>query len=167
MTVLVAVIAAIAPAAAAELPAGCSHAHNWGSAKRGLRHHLHHYQPEIRRQRVRHFIRCSEQPRQWRRYARKLIAWRHGYGPSWRIRFNALPAWAQAWAWSTGACESGNNPGTSTGNGFYGAFQWVPSTWWHAGGDRWPTFASWHHQAVLAVRYMLAYGDEHWPNCGD
>jgi hypothetical protein len=24
--------------------------------------------------------------------------------------------------------------------------------------DRWPTLASWHHQAVLAVRFMLRYG---------
>lgn len=28
-----------------------------------------------------------------------------------------------------GACESGNNPTTNTGNGFYGAFQFTYSTW--------------------------------------
>lgn len=27
------------------------------------------------------------------------------------------------------ACESGNNWGTNTGNGFYGGLQFLPSTW--------------------------------------
>ena len=33
------------------------------------------------------------------------------------------------------ACESGGNPGTNTGNGFYGKYQFTLSTWQSVGGS--------------------------------
>lgn len=100
------------------------------------------------------------------RHVRRLWAWRHSYAHRWPIAFHRYPGWAQSWAWSTGACESGNNPGTSTGNGFYGAFQFMLSTWYAAGGQGNPAAQSWHYQAVIAIRLMLREGAGHWPNCG-
>lgn len=149
----------------------CDRGYSDRRARHGLRHVLRRPRPlsVADRARVRDLRVCAptRSGRRGReRLAVRLRQWRHGYPQVWTIRFYRLPSWEQAWAWSTGACESGNNPTTSTGNGFYGAFQWVPSTWWHAGGDRWPTSASWYHQAVLAVRLMLAEGAGHWPVCG-
>jgi hypothetical protein len=95
------------------------------------------------------------------------MKWRDQYAHKWVIVFNRLPAWARAWAWSTGACESGNDPAKATGNGYLGAFQFLPGTWWAAGGTGLPNQHSWHYQAVIAVRWLLRAGDEQWPVCGD
>ena len=100
-------------------------------------------------------------------HVRRLWAWRHSYAHRWPITFARLPAWLQAWARSTGACESGNNPATNTGNGYYGAFQFSLSTWYAAGGTGVPHQHSWSYQAVIAARWMLKAGDEQWPVCGD
>lgn len=105
--------------------------------------------------------------RRLRAYAASQNAWRLGYPQVWAIKFRRLPPGGQQWAYSTGACESGNNPATSTGNGFYGAFQWVPSTWASAGGDRPVTSASWHHQATLAWLWHLGHPSGQWPVCGE
>ena len=40
------------------------------------------------------------------------------------------------------ACESGGNPGTNTGNGFYGKYQFTLSTWQSVGGSGNPASAS-------------------------
>jgi hypothetical protein len=81
--------------------------------------------------------------------------------------FRRLSPADQAWARNTGACESGNNPATNTGNGFYGAFQFVISTWHMAGGSGMPHHADWYEQAVRAVRWRNKTSDEQWPVCGD
>lgn len=99
-------------------------------------------------------------------HVRKLWAWRHSYPHRWPIRFHGLPSYDQSWAYSTGACESGNNPGTNTGNGFHGAFQFVLSTWWSAGGTGTPEQHSWSYQAVVAVGWMHRAGAGQWPVCG-
>ena len=67
---------------------------------------------------------------------------------------------------STSACESGMNPAAATGNGFYGAFQFLPATWAAAGGTGMPNQHSWHYQAVIAVRWMHVAGASQWPVCG-
>lgn len=85
----------------------------------------------------------------------------------WEREWDKLSADDQAWAIDTGECESGNDPTTDTGNGFEGAFQWVRSTWYAAGGSGSPVDASWYEQAVRAVRWRNIAGDEQWPNCGD
>jgi Transglycosylase-like domain len=153
---------------------GCSRGHSEQVARHKLRRLLKVERPvtPFIRGRVDHYRRCVETRRARLRNThlwQELRRWRLAYQHVWPIRFNRLDSWLRSWAWATSSCETGgtNDPATSTGNGFYGAFQWVPSTWWAAGGDRWPTLASWHHQAVLAVRFMLRHGDEHWPVCGD
>jgi hypothetical protein len=98
--------------------------------------------------------------------ATNLWTWRRQYPQLWTIRFRRLSSGDQAWAYNTGACESGNNPATATGNGFYGAHQWLPSTWYAAGGDRPVTEATWEHQAVIAVHWRNVAGRGQWPNCG-
>jgi Transglycosylase-like domain len=151
---------------------GCERGYADSEARRVLRYLLHRRRPlraaQLRRVRDRRVCALDREGRLARELlVRQLRHWRLEYRQVWVIRFYRLAPWLRAWAWRTGACESGNDPTASTGNGFYGAFQWVPSTWYAAGGDRWPTRASWHHQAVLAVRWMLKAGDEQWPVCGD
>lgn len=111
-------------------------------------------------------VRSRKKAHAVHRHVRKLYAWRMQYAHRWPIRFNALPSWDRSWAWSTGACESGNNPATNTGNGFHGAFQFVLSTWWAAGGTGVPEQHSWHYQAVIAVGWMHRAGAGQWPVCG-
>jgi len=92
----------------------------------------------------------------------------------WRDRYAAFAPWERNWAYNTGACESGNDPTTNTGNGFYGAFQYVLSTWYSA--QRLlppsrrtklpPQSVSWFEQAVVSVLYMRRYGNGAWPVCG-
>ena len=175
MALFATMVALVAPAQApaappvAVLPRGCGHVHAAPKARRRLRSYVRSDRPWLRRDRVRHLRRCVSAPGRRRALTtltRKWIAWRHTYGPAWRIRFHRLPAWAQSWAWSTGACESGNNPATATGNSYYGAFQFLPSTWWAAGGTGLPNQHSWHYQAVIAVRWMLRAGASQWPVCG-
>ena len=164
MSLIVTLVALALPGGAAEvpvapLPRGCQHVHR-KSAHRGVRVHLRHYRPRVKHKRVQHFIRCSKAPKRHRRYARRLIAWRHSYGPKWRIAFNRLAPWQQGWARSTAWCESRMNPYAVGGGGlYYSYFQWLPSTWYAAGGDRPVTSASFYHQAVLATRLPTS----HWP----
>ena len=173
MTLLAVLVAAVTPAPAPALPPGCDHVHRPRVAINRTGMLLRNTRPRTRRtdRRLVHYRRCLTEPGarpRVRQRALRLSRWRRQYRQRWRIRFNALPAWAQAWAWSTGACESGNNPRAATGNGFFGAHQWLPSTWVaadHTG--MWVTDASWHHQAVVAVRWLYIAGDEQWPNCGD
>ena len=178
MALFATMVALVAPAQApaappvAVLPRGCGHVHAAPKARRRLRSYVRSDRPWLRRSRVRHLRRCVAAPGRRRALTtltRKWIRWRQTYAPSWRIRFHRLPAWAQSWARSTSYCETGGtmDPRTETGNGFVGAFQFLPSTWWAAGGDRWPSAATWHHQAVIAVRWLYVAGDEQWPNCGD
>ena len=171
---LIATIAALAaptPAVAPpDLPAGCGHLHPAPQARTWLRRYLRSDRPYVDRGRVRHARRCVRPParaRPLRKLAAHWYEWRHQYGPYWRIRFNRLSPWDRNWAIWTGACESGNNPRAATGNGFYGAHQWLPSTW--AAADHsglWVTNTSWHHQAVVAVRWRNIAGRGQWPNCG-
>lgn len=100
------------------------------------------------------------------RHIKRLRSWRESYPHRWPIAFNRLPSSDRAWAISTSTCESGMNPATNTGNGFYGAFQFVLSTWYAAGGRGMPNQHSWHYQAVIAIGLMEREGAGHWPNCG-
>jgi hypothetical protein len=151
----------------------CDSGHSAPAARKRLRRLLKNHRPLTAHvhERAAQLRRCTltrSARRELRPFVRRLRHWRMGYAHVWPIRFARLASWLRSWAWSTSACESGgtHDPSLATGNGFYGAFQWVPSTWYAAGGDRWPSLASWHHQAVLAVRFMLRYGAQHWPVCG-
>lgn len=148
---------------------GCDHGHRSEVAYKRIRVLVRHTSPTVRKVAVQHYATClatRAKAHHAHELARSHWRWRHEYAQRWVIVFNRLPSWDRAWAWNTGACESGNNPSTNTGNGFLGAFQFVYSTWVAAGGTGSPTQHSWHYQAVIAVRWMHRAGAGQWPVCG-
>lgn len=64
------------------------------------------------------------------------------------------------------ACESGNNWGTNTGNGFYGGLQFLPSTWRSHGGAGMPQHNSREEQIRVAENVLHTQGLGAWPVCG-
>ena len=63
-------------------------------------------------------------------------------------------------------CESGGNPATNTGNGFYGKYQFDAQTWQAASGK--PGVASNYSEAEqdAAAAHWIASGHRSaWPNC--
>src|SRR5690625_2539253 len=66
-------------------------------------------------------------------------------------------------------CESGNNWGINTGNGYHGGLQFAPSTWSsHGGGKYAPTAnqASREQQIAIAEHVLATQGRGAWPVCG-
>ena len=64
------------------------------------------------------------------------------------------------------ACESGGNPQTNTGNGFYGKFQFTLQTWASVGGSGNPASASEAEQNQRAEMLYAREGASPWPVCG-
>jgi hypothetical protein len=64
------------------------------------------------------------------------------------------------------ACESGGNPRTNTGNGFYGKYQFTLSTWQAVGGSGNPAAASEAEQDMRAAKLYAQAGPGQWPVCG-
>ncbi|MEP6954516.1 MAG: transglycosylase family protein [Solirubrobacteraceae bacterium] len=64
------------------------------------------------------------------------------------------------------ACESGGNPSTNTGNGFYGKYQFTQATWAAVGGSGNPAAASEAEQDSRAAKLLATAGSGHWPVCG-
>jgi hypothetical protein len=64
------------------------------------------------------------------------------------------------------ACESGGNPATDTGNGFYGKYQFTQSTWASVGGTGNPAAASEAEQDTRAAQLYAQQGSAPWPVCG-
>jgi len=64
------------------------------------------------------------------------------------------------------ACESGGNPTTNTGNGFYGKYQFTLSTWASVGGTGLPSNASEAEQDMRAAMLYAREGAGPWPVCG-
>jgi hypothetical protein len=64
------------------------------------------------------------------------------------------------------ACESGGNPGTNTGNGFYGKYQFTLQTWASVGGSGNPADASEAEQNQRAAMLYAREGAAPWPVCG-
>ena len=64
------------------------------------------------------------------------------------------------------ACESGGNPGTNTGNGFYGKYQFDLGTWASVGGTGNPAAASEAEQNRRAALLYAREGAAPWPVCG-
>ncbi|HEX4690333.1 MAG TPA: transglycosylase family protein [Solirubrobacteraceae bacterium] len=64
------------------------------------------------------------------------------------------------------ACESGGNPATDTGNGFYGKYQFTQSTWASVGGTGNPAAASEAEQDARAAQLYAQQGSAPWPVCG-
>jgi hypothetical protein len=63
-------------------------------------------------------------------------------------------------------CESGGNPATNTGNGFYGKYQFTQSTWQSVGGSGNPAAASEAEQDRRAGMLYAREGPSPWPVCG-
>jgi hypothetical protein len=64
------------------------------------------------------------------------------------------------------ACESGGNPTTDTGNGFYGKYQFTLETWAAVGGTGNPAQASEAEQDQRAAVLYAQAGSSPWPVCG-
>jgi len=64
------------------------------------------------------------------------------------------------------ACESGGNPSTNTGNGFYGKYQFTQQTWQSVGGTGNPAAASEAEQDRRAAALYAQQGASPWPVCG-
>ena len=64
------------------------------------------------------------------------------------------------------ACESGGNPDTDTGNGFYGKYQFDLPTWQAVGGRGNPADASEAEQDRRAAILYDRAGASPWPVCG-
>jgi hypothetical protein len=64
------------------------------------------------------------------------------------------------------ACESGGNPSTNTGNGFYGKYQFTQSTWQSVGGTGNPAAAPEAEQDRRAAMLLARSGSSQWPVCG-
>ena len=70
------------------------------------------------------------------------------------------PAWARL-----RACESGGRYDINTANGFYGAYQFVPSTWRGLGYSGMPHQAPPHVQDEAAQKLQARSGWGQWPAC--
>ena len=64
------------------------------------------------------------------------------------------------------ACESGGDPTTDTGNGFYGKYQFTLLTWASVGGSGNPAAASEAEQNRRAALLYAREGAAPWPVCG-
>ena len=64
-------------------------------------------------------------------------------------------------------CESGGNPRTNTGNGFYGMYQFTLETWQSLGGTGYPHEADAATQTEMAKRLQQRAGWGQWPGCSD
>lgn len=62
-------------------------------------------------------------------------------------------------------CESGGNYAEDTGNGYYGAYQFLPSTWWALGFSGMPNQASPAVQDEAARMLLQRQGWGAWPAC--
>ncbi len=62
-------------------------------------------------------------------------------------------------------CESGGNPATNTGNGYYGLYQFSLSTWQAMGGSGLPSEASAAEQTQRAQALQARSGWGQWPAC--
>ena len=62
-------------------------------------------------------------------------------------------------------CESGDDYGINTGNGYYGAYQFSPITWWWLGYQGYPNQAPPWVQDQAARDLWAIYGWSPWPAC--
>jgi uncharacterized protein YabE (DUF348 family) len=73
-------------------------------------------------------------------------------------------ATGDVWA-ALAQCESGGNPSTNTGNGYYGMYQFSLSTWQSVGGSGLPSDASASEQTMRAQILQQRAGWGQWPHC--
>ncbi len=83
-----------------------------------------------------------------------------------RARVSRLAPVTSAPLQAIAACESGGNPSTDTGNGFYGKYQFTQETWQSVGGTGNPAQASEAEQDRRAAQLYAQSGPSPWPVCG-
>ena len=83
-----------------------------------------------------------------------------------RARVSRLAPVTSAPLQAIAACESGGNPATDTGNGFYGKYQFTQETWQSVGGTGNPAHASEAEQDRRAAQLYAQSGPSPWPVCG-
>ena len=76
------------------------------------------------------------------------------------------PVGDDVWA-KLAQCESGGNPQTNTGNGFYGMYQFTLETWQSLGGSGYPHEADAATQTAMAKKLQAQAGWGQWPGCAD
>ena len=79
---------------------------------------------------------------------------------------NDGPVGDDVWA-KLAQCESGGNPATNTGNGFYGMYQFTLETWQSLGGTGYPHEADAATQTEMAKKLQAKAGWGQWPGCSD
>jgi hypothetical protein len=131
----------------------------WRLARRLAHERDDSFSPHAYRRRVR-----DEPPA---RLARRVRALRRDLAAARRAeRRRARAATASPALEAIAACESGGNPGTDTGNGFYGKYQFTLSTWQSVGGSGNPAAASEAEQNRRAAMLYAREGASPWPVCG-
>ena len=80
------------------------------------------------------------------------------------VRPAPLPVGADVWA-RLRQCESGGRYNIATGNGFYGAYQFLPSTWRGLGYSGMPHQAPPEVQDEAARKLQARSGWGQWPAC--
>ena len=82
-----------------------------------------------------------------------------------RARVSRLAPVTSAPLQAIAACESGGNPSTDTGNGFYGKYQFTQETWQAVGGTGNPAAAPEAEQDRRAAQLYAQVGPSQWPVC--
>ena len=161
-------------AAGAGPPAGCDHAHRpadvWPIARTAWQ------RPDgprsTERDRYRHRRVCSTRPararRKWQNAKRRFEPVRQAKleRRAERRRYADIDPPGRAYLDRLGACESGGDYTTDTGNGYFGRYQFAPSTWRSVGGTGNPAHASPAEQDYRAALLWRTGGPGHWPVCG-
>ena len=83
-----------------------------------------------------------------------------GTGSAYSLSADSSGVWA-----ALAQCESGGNPATNTGNGYYGLYQFSLSTWRSVGGTGLPSDASAEEQTARAQALQARAGWGQWPSC--
>lgn len=120
---------------------------------------------------IKRMARCqhSDRKERWAWSKRARLRARRAYLWVWQRRFERLASGDRSWAYSTGSCESGNDPtehDDATERTYHGAFQFSMATASSAGFTADPHTRSWAEQAVRSVRWMHVAGKSQWPVCG-
>lgn len=88
----------------------------------------------------------------------------YGTKPAPKVEY-AVDGGGLNWA-ALADCESGGNPSTNTGNGYYGMYQFSLPTWQSVGGSGLPSNASASEQTMRAKILHDRSGPGQWPTCG-
>jgi hypothetical protein len=115
------------------------------------------------RKAVRQVRRCNRKPYPGETWC--PVEWNTRPSSHPASRWYIPEAWLRAALDRIGACESHGNPSTNTGNGFYGKYQFMLSTWASVGGIIRPDLTSEGEQDFRAAKLYRLRGGSPWPVC--